>query len=87
MNLVYVVLVMDYLEIVLPLLAIVKMDTLKWRLMKIHIVNSAVINVLRVHLNQFVVHAPPLPIEIPPTIVFAIITIKKLSVKPVKLVM
>jgi hypothetical protein len=66
---VYVLIAMDNLEIVLPLLAIVKMDTLKLRLMKILIVNSAVLNVLIAHPNQNAIYALLTPTEIPIMIV------------------
>jgi hypothetical protein len=69
MNLVLVLLVMDYLEIVLLLLAIVKMDTLKLQLMKTLIVNSAVLNVLIAHPNQNAIYALLTPTEIPIMIV------------------
>jgi hypothetical protein len=69
MNLVLVLLVMDYLEIVLLLIANVKMDTLKLQLMKTLIVNSAVINVLIAHPNQNAIYVLLTPTEIPIMIV------------------
>jgi hypothetical protein len=78
---------MDYLEIVLLLLAIVKMDTLKLQLMKTLIVNSAVTNVLLALLNQIAIYAQLALTEILVIIAIVILTIKKHLVKLVKLVM
>jgi hypothetical protein len=86
-HLVLVLLVMDYLEIVLLLLAIVKMDTLKLQLMKTLIVNSAVTNVLLALLNQIAIYAQLALTEILVIIAIVILTIKKHLVKLVKLVM
>jgi hypothetical protein len=87
MNLVYVVLVMDYLEMIPQMIAIVKLDTLKLLLMKILIVNSAVTNVLLALLNQIAIYAQLALTEILVIIAIAILTIKKHLVKLVKLVM
>jgi hypothetical protein len=87
MNLVYVVLVMDYLEMIPQMIAIVKLDTLKLQLMKILIVNSAVTNVLLALLNQIAIYAQLALTEILVIIAIAILTIKKHLVKLVKLVM
>jgi hypothetical protein len=87
MNLVYVVLVMDYLEMIPQMIAIVKLDTLKLLLMKILIVNSAVTNVLLALLNQIAIYAQLALTEILVIIAIVILTIKKHLVKLVKLVM
>jgi hypothetical protein len=84
---VLVLLVMDYLEMIPQMIAIVKLDTLKLLLMKILIVNSAVTNVLLALLNQIAIYAQLALTEILVIIAIAILTIKKHLVKLVKLVM